>query len=81
MTSRMICRAFCTILSLGGAIVNGLFLFVLGLGISTLLDGLKSKIPFFSSLATFSNHAKFIPSSVVLPTPLVVFPGLPLISS
>ena len=77
----MTCKAFCTILSLGEAIVNDLFLFVLGLGISTLLDGLKLKVPFFSSLATFSNHAKFMPSSVVFPISLVVFPGLPLISS
>ena len=81
MASTMTCNAFCTILSLGEAIVNGLVLFELALAISTLLEGLNSYLPCFISLVIFSNHSKFIPSSVVFSITLVMLPGLPLIVS
>lgn len=68
----------CTNLSLGGAIVNGLF-FPLGLGISTLLPAEKRKELSFNLAMMPSITSPDIPSRVVGTIPLVIFPGLLLI--
>jgi len=73
--------AFCIIFSRGLPTLSGLIsVLPPGLGIITLLVGVKLNFPDFISRATFSNHLLDIPSSVVWSIPSDMFPGLPLIS-
>ncbi|OTB09684.1 hypothetical protein K445DRAFT_71820, partial [Daldinia sp. EC12] len=71
--------AFCTIFSLGDAIVKGLFSFFPGFGICVLLAGLNLKIPAFISVRIFSRYFMVSPSRVTSSTPWVILPGLLLI--
>lgn len=52
-----------------------------GLGMRTLLAGLKLNLPDFRSSATLVNQVPFSPSSVVEVIPLDMLPGFPLIAS
>lgn len=80
MASNITVRAFCTTLSLGLAILNGLISFLPGFGIITLLAGDQLNFPLRISLAIFTNQFLLIPSRVVLSEPFDIFPGLLFIS-
>lgn len=80
MASRMICNPFCTIFSLGEPTPKGLVSFFPGLGMRTLLAGVKLNFPDFSSSAVSMNHAWSIPSRVSIVIPLLMFPGFAFIN-
>lgn len=80
MASSMDCNPFCTIFSLGAPTPRGLFSLLPGLGIKTLLAGVKVSFPVLISLERFSNHSNVSPSKVSLVEPLLMFPGFPFIS-
>lgn len=80
MASKMICKPFKTIFSLGAPAPKGRSPLFPGLGINTLRAELNLYFPVLSSSAVLQNHSTEIPSNVSLVIPLLIFPGFPFIN-